>query len=516
MKINYRNLILSILGWLFVSYPSIAQELQSYNATNADEFCLSASLVEYDKILLLQAHNHFPNPIGDFANYKNIFNSVQAMNIDTSYSLSTLLKTDANLNTLNSYVFQSTIDTLKVGLDAIENYISQEFVILVGYITENVISKYLLFTDYDLNIKRKVYIDTDIIFDDTFRWAITIKKDLFSENYIVSDYNKFYEVDAITGVINKLATTSTGWTLQFPNKKLIHSDDDGGYAIYSKDFTRDTTLFKLHPPHLTTTGIKMVRPHNQSHIYSAGIYRHDTLTNIGLPIPLGFSDALVRVNQDLSLEYVFIDTTSLDLTAGINGLHSFDLHNEDNIYFCINNNFCGYYLSSESCVEYLNFYNVNSEGEVNFTKYLGGEANYIPLEIVALPDSSAIMFLARYKPGENELYESDTYYIKFDAQGNQVELSPELYTHNGHLKPLNIPVFDVLVYPNPTFDFLNFKTQLDKSGVSINIYNLEGKLILEQKSIIEPIELSDLILGIYVYELIKDDSILQTGKFIKK
>ncbi len=515
MQIKFKQLILLILGWL-ISHSGISQELQPYYTTDADEFCLSATLVEYNKILLLKAHSQFPNETGSFANYNDIFNNIQTMAIDTSYSLSTLIKTDENLNTLKIYTFQSTKDTLQVGLDAIENYISQEFVVLVGYITENVVSKYLLFTDYDFNVKRKVFIDTDIISDDGFGWGITIKKDLFSDNYIVSDIDKFYEVDAQTGVVNKVKTTSWGNTLQFPNKRLIKANSGSGFPIYNQDFEWDTIVLKNDPPQMYSKILKIVRPQNKDYIYSAGIFRHDTLTNIGLPVPLGFSDALVRVNQDLTLEYVFIDSVSLESTQGINGLHSLDLHNEDNIYFCINNNFCGYYFSSESCVEYLNFYNIDSEGEINYIKYIGGEANYIPLEIVALPDSSAIMFLARFEPGENELYESDTYFIKFDAQGNQIELDPEPYTSNAFIPLNNIPVYDVLVYPNPTSNILNFKTSLEKSDINVNIYNSKGKLVFQQEDIISPILLNSLAEGIYVYELVKNDRQLQTGNIVVK
>ena len=75
----------------------------------------------------------------------------------------------------------------------------------------------------------------------------------------------------------------------------------------------------------------------------------------------------------------------------------------------------------------------------------------------------------------------------------------------------------VKFYPNPATSFITFDLQktIDK-GCDIQVYNLLGKMVYEQKSIPPKttINLNDYSRGVYIYQLRDHDGkILESGKF---
>ena len=86
-------------------------------------------------------------------------------------------------------------------------------------------------------------------------------------------------------------------------------------------------------------------------------------------------------------------------------------------------------------------------------------------------------------------------------------------------RPLQLDGSDRIVkfYPNPATSFITFDLQkpVDK-GCDIQLFNLLGKMVFEQKSIPPrtTINLTDYSRGVYIYQLRDHDGkILDSGKF---
>jgi len=85
------------------------------------------------------------------------------------------------------------------------------------------------------------------------------------------------------------------------------------------------------------------------------------------------------------------------------------------------------------------------------------------------------------------------------------------------LTSVNITSLQTVLYPNPVIDRLYIKMEFpNKCKISIEIYNLQGKLLLNQ-SVVSPdcINVSELQKGMYICRLKSCDKI-ETLKFIKQ
>jgi hypothetical protein len=80
-------------------------------------------------------------------------------------------------------------------------------------------------------------------------------------------------------------------------------------------------------------------------------------------------------------------------------------------------------------------------------------------------------------------------------------------------------VTDMIVYPNPATNELYLNTGTTEDAISISIYDLQGRLVQDQKinknSSIQKLNISFLVNGFYFIELIKNDGSKLTKKIIK-
>ncbi len=74
---------------------------------------------------------------------------------------------------------------------------------------------------------------------------------------------------------------------------------------------------------------------------------------------------------------------------------------------------------------------------------------------------------------------------------------------------------NIEVYPNPTTGEFNF-TGLDVEGNTVSILNLEGKEIIRDAMIDQPLDISDYPAGVYHYLIRNDKEIVKTGKIMKE
>jgi len=137
-------------------------------------------------------------------------------------------------------------------------------------------------------------------------------------------------------------------------------------------------------------------------------------------------------------------------------------------------------------------------------KYLGGDAYYHFNTITATSDGGALITTLRYDYLTQD-HEHDAYIIKLDS----LEL-----TVGTNERPDKILV-DAIVYPNPTSGLINIRTSI-KNAV-FELYDLSGKKLLIEPltNLITPIKLDNILEGTYIWRVIQQNELIETGKIIK-
>ncbi|MFA5417925.1 MAG: T9SS type A sorting domain-containing protein [Bacteroidales bacterium] len=137
-------------------------------------------------------------------------------------------------------------------------------------------------------------------------------------------------------------------------------------------------------------------------------------------------------------------------------------------------------------------------------KYLGGDAYYHFNTITATSDGGALITTLRYDY-LTQYHEHDAYIIKLDSMDLTV----------GVPEQKNKKLVDAIVYPNPSSEVVNVRTAIKKAV--FELYDLSGKKLLSQPltTLINQIKLENIIDGTYVWGVLQQNKIIETGKIIK-
>jgi len=137
-------------------------------------------------------------------------------------------------------------------------------------------------------------------------------------------------------------------------------------------------------------------------------------------------------------------------------------------------------------------------------KYLGGDAYYHFNTITATSDGGALITTIRYDYLTQD-HEHDAYIIKLDSMDLTV----------GVPERMDKKLVDAIVYPNPSSEVVNVRTAI-KNAV-FELYDLSGKKLLSQPltTLITQIKLENIIDGTYVWGVLQQNKIIETGKIIK-
>ncbi|HEU4788155.1 MAG TPA: T9SS type A sorting domain-containing protein, partial [Flavobacterium sp.] len=131
---------------------------------------------------------------------------------------------------------------------------------------------------------------------------------------------------------------------------------------------------------------------------------------------------------------------------------------------------------------------------------------------------------------------SDTQFCYLTAESPAINAGDPLITNNGSIVDIgakelvgnlsngefsNSKVMNVKVYPNPTDDILSFETNQNYTFDSINFFDINGKKIDkikldESRSSYQWKISSHFNKGVYLYVIMNGNSIIDSGKFIKK
>jgi len=152
---------------------------------------------------------------------------------------------------------------------------------------------------------------------------------------------------------------------------------------------------------------------------------------------------------------------------------------------------------------------VKTDRELNplTEKFYKGDAYYVTYYFTRTNDGG-FLFLSTCYDYSTQNNERDIYILKTDAEGN-------LPTS---IKDLTIVASELFVYPNPGNDILQFRTAVQQFGGIFYLYDISGKQILAEQvnSSFTQINTSNLPSGTYIFKYINKNTVIETGKWIKK
>ncbi len=154
------------------------------------------------------------------------------------------------------------------------------------------------------------------------------------------------------------------------------------------------------------------------------------------------------------------------------------------------------------------FTKVSPDGNIIWNKRFWGESNVSPAyyiyDVIQTSDGG---YLA------TGIYEQDAFLIKTDCNGN-IE-----WDTNSCLLPTDK---DVLVFPNPTSEFITFQLPYinkDIAKITIKITDMLGQILVNNTYIYQNIitlNLQNYAQGIYIYSVFVNDQIYKSSKIIKQ
>lgn len=151
---------------------------------------------------------------------------------------------------------------------------------------------------------------------------------------------------------------------------------------------------------------------------------------------------------------------------------------------------------------------MDTNGNLQWQRIIGGDANYFTNKILATPDSGCLIFVSRYDSSINH-FENDTYYIKLDKDGNQqYSYLPTSVPYTPEFLP------SIILYPNPSSTTIAVSNLNPQQYYTYTILDSEGATL--SKGIYrQPIEVTRLSSGIY-YLSIEHKNQRRILRFVKQ
>jgi hypothetical protein len=147
---------------------------------------------------------------------------------------------------------------------------------------------------------------------------------------------------------------------------------------------------------------------------------------------------------------------------------------------------------------------LNENLEIQYEKYIGGDAYYWLFSVVAAKDGGVLLAGTTSELGAPS-HMKDGYFIKLDSTGCITDM-PE---------NSNVQIKEVLVYPNPGVNEIYVRTALKKC--SIKIFDTQGNCVINQaiEDHIIRLNVDVLLPAIYPYIIKQNNKVIETGKWIK-
>ncbi|MBI9033327.1 MAG: T9SS type A sorting domain-containing protein [Bacteroidales bacterium] len=180
--------------------------------------------------------------------------------------------------------------------------------------------------------------------------------------------------------------------------------------------------------------------------------------------------------------------------------NSLDLINNDYIYLG------GTTHLAPMFTQYPNYVMLNKldlSFNIEWQKFIGGDAQYILYSIKTTPDGGCIMAGSRYD-WNTQYNERDIFVMKVDENGLITSVEGE-----------DFQVADAIVYPNPGSNKLQIQSAFPLK--EIRMMDVNGRMVLQQplNYLMDEINVNPLNAGTYIYQIIGRDDEIQHGKWMK-
>lgn len=155
---------------------------------------------------------------------------------------------------------------------------------------------------------------------------------------------------------------------------------------------------------------------------------------------------------------------------------------------------------------YISLYNLDESLNLKWQMYYGGDAYYLLKSIEATTDGGCIILGQIYEHRADGPFERDIVVIKVNPDGTITSIDGEA----------PIPVKNAIIAPNPGQNYLQLHTGMYPA--LLKVFNINGQVVLEEDihQNTTTINTSSLKSGTFVWKLIKDGELVETGKWVKE
>ena len=294
---------------------------------------------------------------------------------------------------------------------------------------------------------------------------------------------------------------------------MIYAEEEDVFRLFTMGFHQQTNtsgqILKINPalqiidiigiPEYVNVYHNAKYLDNQSYLLSGKVA-------VSLGNPPNIQMALLKMSSEDSLlnHQLYGPPDTLDYPGVYTNL---DFIDESDIYYGGTSNYSVQTIWSPTKSWFI-LNKVNSNLELQWQKFYGGDAYYVLWNLIATKDGGCMMAGARFDY-LTQYNERDLYIVKVNQDGLIVGTGEELP---------NISAQDAIVYPNPGNEYLNIQSGPQINSALFELFDMNGNLVLttpldERLETISTIMLST---GTYPYRITFDNKIVGSGKWVKK
>lgn len=282
------------------------------------------------------------------------------------------------------------------------------------------------------------------------------------------------------------------------NDKLICGSYNWIAYINNLDLTLDTVYYPLS---FYFFSVGLYRPYDDQHVIipanflkippnygrNPGCMVIDSAAQSTASVVFELPD---EINYAIKVDYISIDTLFL---GAIQNAYSYP----PEMGFC-------------SVDRWFVLYKFNINGDIYWERFFGGDANYVLLEVTAMPDGGCVIMGSYYDWRNNQVWERDVVIIRVDANGLLSGLAEPA-------QPL------VVIYPNPSQGkiFMQWQKPVNEPAQSatVKIFDITGRQVFSTE--IHPgtdalVDISGHPSGVYLARVISGQSIMNRKIILSK